>query len=118
MSPKDVPWTQRRRLMYVVAAFCMGTIIYVLASGNDTRAGDTAIMFSFVGLLGIVGSYVFAAAWQDISMARYGATSYGGYGGYGRNGYGSSVGYGRQPHYPPQTGAVPPPTAPPVRSGE
>lgn len=63
-------WKIRRRFMFAVAAFCMWTVAYVLYRGLDTSPADTAVTMAFIVLLGIVGSYVFGAAWEDVSIAK------------------------------------------------
>lgn len=59
-------WTIRRRFMFTVAGLCAWTIIYVLVSGKETGPAETAVEMAFWTLLGITGSYVFGAAWEDI----------------------------------------------------
>ena len=56
--------------MFAVSAFCMWTIAYVLWKDLTSGPADTAVTMSFLTLLGIVGSYVFGAAWEDVSMAK------------------------------------------------
>ncbi len=51
--------------MYVISVFCMGVITYVLMVNLDTKPAETAVMFGFLTLIGIVGSYVFGAVWDD-----------------------------------------------------
>lgn len=58
-------WKIRRRFMFSIAGFCVWVISYVLYSGLNTAAADTAITMSFLTLISIVGSYVFGAAWDD-----------------------------------------------------
>ena len=60
-------WRRRRRFMYAVAAFCMLSIGYCLYEDLQSRVAETAVMFSYLTLMGCVGSYVFGAAWQDVS---------------------------------------------------
>lgn len=72
MSMPHTSWVLRRRFMWVVSSFCMGVIAYVLGSGLDTAPADTAMVFAFLTLLGIVGSYVFGAAWDDRNLMRFG----------------------------------------------
>jgi hypothetical protein len=63
-------WKYRRRYMYVVSAFCMWTIAYVLFKDRTSGPADTAITMAFVTLIGIVGSYVFGATWETVSVAK------------------------------------------------
>jgi len=50
----------------------MGVIAYVLGSGLDTAPADTAMTMAFLTLLGIVGSYVFGATWDDHNLMKFG----------------------------------------------
>jgi len=63
-------WRIRRRFMFTVAAFCMWTVAYVLWKDLSSGPADTAVTMSFIVLLGIVGSYVFGATWEDVSIAK------------------------------------------------
>ena len=58
-------WKNRRRFMIVVSVFFAAVVAYVLGAALDTKPAETAVMFAMVGLTGIVGSYVFAATWDD-----------------------------------------------------
>jgi len=58
--------------MYAVTLFCAATIAYVLFKGMDTKVAETAVTASFLCMGGIVGSYVFGAAWQDITKIKTG----------------------------------------------
>jgi hypothetical protein len=60
-----VPWTVRRRLIIVVSAFCMLTVAYCLWHRLDSKVAEAAVTMAFTTLMGIVGSYVFGAAWED-----------------------------------------------------
>lgn len=63
-------WRIRRRFMFAVTAFCMWVIAYVLWKGLTTGPADTAVTMAFLTLIGIVGSYVFGATWEDVSIAK------------------------------------------------
>ena len=63
-------WHVRRRFMFSVAAFCMWTIVYVLYKDRTSGPADTAITMAFLTLISIVGSYVFGATWEDVSLAK------------------------------------------------
>lgn len=54
--------------MYLVALFCVAVICYVLGKQLESEVAETAVMFSFLTLIGIVGSYVFGAAWDDKNL--------------------------------------------------
>ena len=59
------PWRVRRRLMFMIVAFSMGCIAYVLSQGQDTRVGETVVSMAFAALISITGTYVFGAVWSD-----------------------------------------------------
>lgn len=63
-------WRIRRRFMFAVTAFCMWVIAYVLWRGLTTGPADTAVTMAFLTLIGIVGSYVFGATWEDVSLGK------------------------------------------------
>ena len=54
--------------MFVIVAFCMGTIIYCLWNDSDTEVAQSAVSMAFVIIGTTIASYVFGAAWQDISQ--------------------------------------------------
>ena len=58
-------WTRRRRFMYVVSAFCMLVIGFVVGTGMVTSAGEVAVTMGFLCLISVTGSYVFGATWDD-----------------------------------------------------
>lgn len=60
-------WRFRRAFLFATVAFCMGTIAWVLAHDMRSKVAETAVTMSFVTLISTVGSYVFGAAWQDVS---------------------------------------------------
>jgi len=70
----EYPWTRRRRFMYLVSAFLMIVIGYALIRDLTSAVAEAAVTMSILGLLGIVGSYVFGAAWQDVSHMKFSAT--------------------------------------------
>jgi len=63
-------WTVRRRFMFIVIAFCMGVVSYCLWQNLESRVAETAVMSAFFVIGTTIGSYVFGAAWQDISSIR------------------------------------------------
>ena len=63
-------WRIRRNFMFTVSAFCMVTIVHSLATGADTKVAETAVSMAFLCLTGIVSSYVFGAAWDDINARK------------------------------------------------
>ena len=62
------PWQMRRRFMVCVITFCMGVIIYVLATDTDSEAAQTAVSMGFAIIGTTMASYVFGATWQDVSI--------------------------------------------------
>lgn len=50
--------------------FCMLTISYVLWKNMDTESAQTAVNMAFVIIGSTVSSYIFGAAWQDISLSK------------------------------------------------
>lgn len=98
-------WARRRRYLCAVTAFCMAVIAYVLWTKTDTRVAETAVSMAFLCLIGMVASYVFGAAWQDVSHMRINAgTSQFGASGYRTPGM-TAPGYART------SAPVPPGTA-------
>lgn len=69
-NPGQSSWRIRRRFMFAVSAFCMWVVAYVLWQDLTSGPADTAVTMAFLTLLGIVGSYVFGATWEDISMTK------------------------------------------------
>lgn len=63
-------WQVRRRFMFIVSGFCMGVIFFVLWKDLTSGAAETAVSMGFATLLGIVSSYVFGAAWEDINVIK------------------------------------------------
>ena len=74
LKAKDRPekglgsWTMRRRFMWVVISFCMWTVAYILMNRIEGQVPQTAIWAAFVCIILTMGSYVFGAAWQDVSF--------------------------------------------------
>lgn len=67
LNPNVDHWRKRRRFLFATIAFCMAVIVYILWQEMDTKPAETAVMFSFLTIIGSVGSYVFGAAWEDVS---------------------------------------------------
>lgn len=63
-------WKVRRRLIWIIVAFCMGIITYAVARDMKGRVAETAVMGSFALLGSVAGCYIFGAAWTDISFAK------------------------------------------------
>ena len=58
-------WKHRRRLMFLVVAFCMGCICWALWKDTDTAVMQAAVTSSFMTISAVLGSYVFGAVWED-----------------------------------------------------
>lgn len=61
-------WTNRRKWIWRVSAFCMLVVAYCLYQAEDLRLYETAITAAFT-LLGMIGgSYIAGAAWEHRSL--------------------------------------------------
>lgn len=69
-NPTTSSWQVRRRFMFIVSGFCMAVIFFVLWKDLTSGAAETAVSMGFATLLGIVSSYVFGAAWEDINVIK------------------------------------------------
>ncbi|WID42043.1 holin [Pseudomonas phage ZQG1] len=69
-NPSTSSWQIRRRFMFIVSGFCMAVIFFVLWKDLTSGAAETAVSMGFATLLGIVSSYVFGAAWEDINVIK------------------------------------------------
>lgn len=66
--PDNLPktsWKIRRRTMFAALAFSMLVVGYVLFTGMETAAAETAVAMAFSTIIATVGSYVFGATWDD-----------------------------------------------------
>jgi hypothetical protein len=57
-------------MLWLATLFCMGVIGYVLYTGMVGSVAETAVTMSFIAIMSMVGTYVFGAAWQDVSAIR------------------------------------------------
>lgn len=90
-------WKHRRRVVFGALFFCAGAIGYLIGAGEDTVL-HRAIAEGLVMLAaGIIGSYVFGAAWDDRNVMVHGGRA--------------SAPSGETP------ATVPPPPAPPGEGG-
>lgn len=65
-------WKHRRRVVFGALFFCAGAIGYLIGAGDDTVL-HRAIAEGLVMLAaGIIGSYVFGAAWDDRNVMVHG----------------------------------------------
>lgn len=63
-------WRIRRRLIFLTVFFCMALIAYVVWRDSDTKLMDTALTMAFITLGSVIGSYVFGATYEDVSVTR------------------------------------------------
>ncbi len=69
-NPGSSSWKVRRRMMFLVVFFCMWVIGYVLVKDRTSGPADTALTMAFLTIISIVGSYVFGATWEDLSLSK------------------------------------------------
>ena len=60
-------WKNRRRFLFACASFCMAVVAFVLYRDMQSEVAEVAVTMSFVTLISMTGSYVFGAAWQDVT---------------------------------------------------
>jgi hypothetical protein len=70
-NPGGSSWKMRRRMMFAVVFFCMWVIGYVIVKDRTSGPADTALTMAFLTLISIVGSYVFGATWEDLSLNKF-----------------------------------------------
>ena len=66
------PWKQRRWFLYLTTGGCALSIGYCLGMNLVSAVAETAVTMAFIIIGTNVGSYVFGAAWQDITMIKAG----------------------------------------------
>ena len=65
-------WKIRRRVMFVVLAFCMGVVGWITYAAPDSRVAETIVLCAF-GLMGLIVSiYVLGATWEDVNRMKLG----------------------------------------------
>lgn len=71
------PWTVRKRIVVATLIFCAFCVFWIMIFGDARSVNDIIVMCSF-GLAGsTIGSYVFAAVWDDKNvMKELGAKAY------------------------------------------
>lgn len=68
LKQSDRPtWKIRRRIIFGSLLFCAFIVLFVLMKPVDSTIGETAITMAFFLAASVIGSYVFGAAWEDIS---------------------------------------------------
>lgn len=60
-------WPIRRRVMFMVLAFCVGNVQYLLIWGDDTALNKEIATTLLWVMAAIVGTYVFGAVWDDMN---------------------------------------------------
>lgn len=70
MTEHQPSWARRRRVIYLTILFCAGVISYLTGWGKDTRLAETIAQFAWITAGGVIGSYVFGAAWEDVTRLR------------------------------------------------
>ena len=71
LKRKNGDWKIRRRFMFIIIAFCMWTIGYVLRNDLTSRVAETAVEMAFLTIFMTMGSYVFGAVWQDTTSIKH-----------------------------------------------
>ena len=58
-------WKIRRRIVNVTLLFCASTIVWILWNADQGELYKLVVMCCFGLAAGVIGSYVFGAAWDD-----------------------------------------------------
>jgi cation transporter-like permease len=70
-------WKIRRRVMFVVLAFCMAVIGWLTYAAPESRVAETIVLCAF-GLMGLIVSvYVLGATWEDVTRIKLGGLNAG-----------------------------------------
>lgn len=60
------PWSFRRNIVALTLAFCAICVLFVMIHGAaDAETGKTIVASAFSLAAGVIGSYIFAATWDD-----------------------------------------------------
>lgn len=65
-------WRIRRRIIIATLLFCASILTYLTGWGQDTKLAETLATGAFLLMGSTIGSYVFGAVWQDVSMPMHG----------------------------------------------
>lgn len=78
MKPSGRPsWKIRRRVVALTLLFCGGATVWLLGWGEDTELNRTIANGLILLAGGVIGSYVFGAAWDDMNvMKNFGERAY------------------------------------------
>lgn len=60
-------WSVRRRIIVLSLVFCASIVAYITFKNIDTRTAETTVQSAFYLAAAIIGSYCFAATWEDKS---------------------------------------------------
>jgi len=71
-------WKHRRRVVFGALIFCAGAIGYLIGAGDDTVLHRAIAEGLAMLAAGIIGSYVFGAAWDDRNVMVHGDRVHGG----------------------------------------
>lgn len=63
VSPSE--WKRRRFRLDIALVLLFASLIYVLLPGGDTEVDKAAVIPLVAGIVGLIGSYVFGAVWDD-----------------------------------------------------
>lgn len=58
-------WGVRRRIIILTLLFCASLSVYITAKGVDSRTAETIVQSAFALAGAVIGSYCFAATWED-----------------------------------------------------
>lgn len=70
-------WAVRRKVIFSTLAFCAITVGWMVFKGEDTVLNSTIANGLILLAGGVIGSYVFGAAWDDANvMKSFGRNAY------------------------------------------
>jgi hypothetical protein len=69
LTPSE--WRRRRFRLDVSLILLFGCLIYVLIPGGEVEVDKAAVIPLVAGIVGLIGSYVFGAVWDDQNHKRY-----------------------------------------------
>lgn len=64
-------WKNRRRTIFITLTYCAGQVFYITAFGKDTAVNEAAVTGLLILAAGVIGSYVFGAAWDDRNVMEH-----------------------------------------------
>lgn len=67
-SPNTDPWRYRRRFLMIYTAFVIIIVSASVFSPSDVEVAKVTISAGLMSLAGVVGTYVFGAAWERKEM--------------------------------------------------